>query len=642
MDTTTLIYLGAAFLVGTIVAWLFVSQKKGKYADTDYEKLQQENEQLKAYATMADKEIVKKDEEVEVQHKALLDEWQNKLEEAKQKVKAEYELLLKDAHDKLAKAEKHLQHSLEMGDAVSTGEESAVIEALKKKIKSLEDDLEDAEDDLDTAKKKLRSKETDFSELQETYERVQKEASQLHDDLRHANDALEEQTERVDLLAGSLDFMEEILTAPEDNTHDVKHLNNNIDEVCAFVEQLMECYATIMEHIPFDYQEYKQTWLQRTIEWSSVARKTWLNGKTTLAFIGEFSAGKTSIVNRILSQDDPSIPQLPVSTKATTAIPTYIAGGQQVEYRFVTPDERLKIISQQAFTEKVSKEVLDQVKGVSSLIKYFVMKYKNPNLKGLSILDTPGFNSNDEEDAQRTMEVINECDALFWVFDVNAGTVNRSSISIIKEHLNNPLYVVINKVDTKAETEVKKVEDLIQKTLADEGIAVKRFIRFSAKAPLSDIVEPIKSIAHNAQKDDFLENLAKNIESTLKGLEKRIKKAQGEFDQIKMEGETIDATVYDRLVLLQANCEEAVKIPQWETHFWTRDCYEMSQEDFAKLSGYLETSYNMAAELDELYNHKATTLTEGQKAYDHLQSYKQAWQRVEEMRLQFEKIRKKF
>ncbi len=47
----------------------------------------------------------------------------------------------------------------------------------------------------------------------------------------------------------------------------------------------------------------------------------------------------------------------------------------------------MKLILDETF-RKVSKEVLDQVKGVSSLIKYFVMTYKNPNLSGLSILDT--------------------------------------------------------------------------------------------------------------------------------------------------------------------------------------------------------------------------------------------------------------
>ena len=72
----------------------------------------------------------------------------------------------------------------------------------------------------------------------------------------------------------------------------------------------------------------------------------------------------------------------------------------------------MKRISPKTF-KRVSKEILEQVKGVSSLIQYFVMTYENPHLEKMSILDTPGFNSNDSEDAERTIEVINECDALF-------------------------------------------------------------------------------------------------------------------------------------------------------------------------------------------------------------------------------------
>ena len=135
------------------------------------------------------------------------------------------------------------------------------------------------------------------------------------------------------------------------------------------------------------------------------------------------------------------------------------------------------------------------------------MTYKNPNLDGLSILDTPGFNSNDKNDAQRTMEVINECDALFWVFDVNAGNINRSSLSVIKEHLNKPLYVVINKVDTKPDSEIKKVEDLIKKTLTNEGIDVHQYIRFSSKASLLDIMKPIKEVQHLAEREQYINDL---------------------------------------------------------------------------------------------------------------------------------------
>ena len=205
----------------------------------------------------------------------------------------------------------------------------------------------------------------------------------------------------------------------------------------------------------------------------------------------------------MLSQDDPNVPLLPVSTKATTAIPTYISGGVGTFYQFVTPNNELKKISESTF-KKVSKEILDQVKGVSSLIQYFVMTYKNANLDRLSILDTPGFNSNDKEDAERTIGVINECDALFWVFDVNNGTVNRSSIDLIKRHLKKPLYVVINKVDSKAPTEVDKVESLIMKTLSEAGLNVNKIIRFSQKAPLSDIMNVIKNIPHDSQKEGYL------------------------------------------------------------------------------------------------------------------------------------------
>ena len=37
--------------------------------------------------------------------------------------------------------------------------------------------------------------------------------------------------------------------------------------------------------------------------------------------------------------------------------------------------------------------MLEQIKGVPSLIKYLVIEYPNPNLKEISILDTPGFSS---------------------------------------------------------------------------------------------------------------------------------------------------------------------------------------------------------------------------------------------------------
>lgn len=315
-------------------------------------------------------------------------------------------------------------------------------------------------------------------------------------------------------------------------------------------------------------------------------KKHWLDGKTTIAFVGEFSAGKTSIVNRILSQDDKTIPLLPVSTKATTAIPTYIAGGVSTAYRFVTPDNVEKNLSESTF-KKVSKEVLDQVKGVSSLIKYFVMTYKNPNLNGLSILDTPGFNSNDSEDKERTIEVINECDALFWVFDVNAGTVNRSSISLIKEKLNKPLYVVINKVDTKPKSEVDKVEALISKTLKDAGLKVEQYIRFSAKAPLEDIMAPIKSVGSTSESDTFVDDVQNDLVGLLNKYESTVQDASREYDGHTKAYNKQFENVNRCLSAICDNCVEAADIPQWTEHLFSKDRYEMSGDEGERLIGIL-------------------------------------------------------
>ena len=167
------------------------------------------------------------------------------------------------------------------------------------------------------------------------------------------------------------------------------------------------------------------------------------------------------------------------------------------------------------------------------------MGYKNPNLDNLSILDTPGFNSNDPEDADRTIEVINECDALFWVFDVNAGTVNRSSLNLIKENLTKPLYIVINKVDTKPVSEVDKVEKLITGTLQSAEINFEKIIRFSSKAPLSDIMDPISQINRDTNQDNYLADLKDVIAQWVKELNDNVLEQKRNSDSLSKKIDSI-------------------------------------------------------------------------------------------------------
>lgn len=470
------------------------------------------------------------------------------------------------------------------------------VSELEKQVKDYEDKCEDYEDENDNLQKKLDRKKSEMSALQDKYEKDGKDTKRICKE----NDSLKQELEdkKDDLLAktAALDFIEEILSAKRVQSKDAAKINKDIDFLESIIcGQVLDCYEMfwkdkdgIQVGTP-QHTEKKDKLMNHFAHWAAQKKKNWIDGKTAVAFVGEFSAGKTSIVNRILSQDDnkSTTPLLPVSMKATTAIPTYITGGPTKTYCFVTPDDVKKNLSEETF-RKVSKEMLEQVKGVSSLIKYFVMEYKNQNLNGISILDTPGFNSNDREDKERTIEVINECDALFWVFDVNAGTINRSSITLIKEKLNKPLYVVINKTDTKSKSEVDKVEALIKKTLTAEGLSVKEFIRFSSKAPLEDIMNPIKAVKATAGYDVFVESVNRDLCEIKDQYKAKVKEANDEYDTLTDQYNELIGNLNQTIKKIFKGCSDAYDIPRWETHFFSDNCYEMDKYEFNHLKELLE------------------------------------------------------
>lgn len=640
MPLTTIIYIVIAFILGAIIT--FFLKKGGKNSENDFciSELTKENSTLKSKLSEAESKVKS------ASHDST---------KATDDVRVKYEALLKEANEQSKRLDKQLKNALEgkLDDSIKA--QLANVEKLKKKIKDLEDDLEEKEDDVDDLKKKIRNKDTDISDLQDSLVKEQKISKELKDELASVKQTLEEKIDELRLKMGSLDFIQEILSAREISTADTNKLNKNIDFFESFVKgqftdlnaYLYSTYKLMWHDIEGTAAfEKKRTYFHEAFEqWASTKRKSWLDGKTTIAFVGEFSAGKTSIVNRILSQDNPNIPQLPVSTKATTAIPTYIAGGSTVSYSFISGDGKRKTILEDTF-KKVSKDILDQVKGVSSLIKYFVMTYKNPNLKGLSILDTPGFNSNDRDDRERTIEVINECDALFWVFDVNAGTVNRSSISIIKEKLNKPLYVVINKVDTKSDSEVQKVEDLIKKTLYDAELQVQQFIKFSSKAPLTSIMEPIRGVNKITTRDTFVADVRTDLESLLGILGEAIKSSNQSYDNARQEGDNITNQFIDCIKALQEDCEIAYNIPQFREGtkifgIGTDDKFVMTPHQGEHLKDLLQQiADDRIQDLAQKFDEQVEKAAEIQQEWSNLCDLKAAWKKINDCFEQYKKVSK--
>ena len=625
MDITLLVCVLVAFVAGAVLMFFFKKNSKSVNEHTSDLELKTENDSLRNQITELEKR---------------LESSTNGASKEVEEIKTKFENLLKEANERCVEMDKQLKSALEGNLDDSIKEQFANIEKLKKKIRNLEDDLEEKEDDIDDLKKKIRNRDEEIAQQQDELRKERKGSKKLSEELTSAKSQLDDTVEELNLKIGSLNFIQEILSAKEISTSDTVKLNKSIDVFESFVKgQFIDISSYLFTTYNFSWkekegkdglEEKKRYFSDAFDQWAATKKKSWLYGKTTIAFVGEFSAGKTSIVNRILSQDNPEIPTLPVSTKATTAIPTYIAGGASVSYSFISADDKRKTILETTF-KKISKEVLNEINGVSSLIKYFVMTYKNPNLNGLSILDTPGFNSNDSEDKERTIEVINECDALFWVFDVNVGTVNRSSISIIKEKLNKPLYVVINKVDTKADSEVQKVENLIKKTLSDEGLTVQQFIRFSSKAPLSSIMSPIQSVNKTTVRDTFVSEVKEDIENLKNVLESEVKTANENYNKAVNEGEDITNQAIDCMRQMQTDCVEACSIPEWVEHWFSSDKFEMDREGGERLMGLLEQIADKHInDLVNKFDESVEKAQEIQQEWSDLCDLKTAWQKVNE------------
>ena len=375
----------------------------------------------------------------------------------------------------------------------------------KNEIKQLKDTIDDLEIKID-------DKDSEIKTLQKKLEGVQNNATSAGEIKKLEEEKEQLETEKSDLESKveknskSLKFINAILS--DKTITNYEKLYENLTDIRNYLED------TLLDNI--EQSTHFKELLNKTLlddfdNWQAIERKQWLKNKRAIAFIGEFSSGKTSLINAILKDGVADSIQLPTSMKATTAIPTYICDTSinKTSYYFLDKENVTKPLTEDIF-KIINHEVLENLGNIPSLLKYFIMEYSNPNLKNLTILDTPGF-SNNKDDDNKTFEVINESDALFWVFDINAGEINRSSMNIIKKYLKKTLYIVINKVDTKSPGEIDKIEKHIIDTLKNNEIEYKDIIRFSNKDNkyLDKLKDKLKEIVSTNQYEPMYDVITK-------------------------------------------------------------------------------------------------------------------------------------
>lgn len=259
----------------------------------------------------------------------------------------------------------------------------------------------------------------------------------------------------------------------------------------------------------------------------------------TVAFVGEFSRGKTEIINALLFAEYghrilPSTPGrttmcpteiyydrkrqvncvrlLPIETRCTT---TSIASFKRIPEKWVTiefdphnPIQLEQAIEQVATTKQVTAE---QARRLGFDAKHYrqadgtievpawrhaLISLNHPLLRhGLRILDTPGLNALGNE-PELTLHSLPHAQAIVFILAADAG-VTATDMTIWKEHIadlgkreDSQIITLLNKVDSmwddlcRPEVIDERINKMRRDTAATLGMSVSDVIALSAKQGL--------------------------------------------------------------------------------------------------------------------------------------------------------------
>ncbi len=195
-----------------------------------------------------------------------------------------------------------------------------------------------------------------------------------------------------------------------------------------------------------------------------------------VAIVGQFSSGKSTFLNALLSKD-----VLPTGITPVTSKVNFINYGE--EYK-------LKVSYNNGANEYHSLEMIseftDQRKAVKD-IKYLTLYAPMDILKDISFVDTPGLNSQSLEDTQTTKKILRDVDGIIWLTLIdNAG--KESEAEVLNEYLENfqdKSLCVLNQKDKFSPEEVDITVSYIKERFS---IFFSHVIPISAKQALDSRV----------------------------------------------------------------------------------------------------------------------------------------------------------
>jgi len=192
-----------------------------------------------------------------------------------------------------------------------------------------------------------------------------------------------------------------------------------------------------------------------------------------VAIVGQFSSGKSTFLNALLSKD-----VLPTGITPVTSKVIYINYGEAHKLR-VTYNSGVH----EYFPIEEIAQFSDQRMKNRDDIKYLTVYMPSEILKEISFVDTPGLNSQSQSDTQSTKKVFQDVGGIIWLSMMdNAG--KRSEQEVLERSMamfKTKSLCLLNQKDKFSEAQIEKSTAYIEKQFADY---FSKVIPISAKQAL--------------------------------------------------------------------------------------------------------------------------------------------------------------
>lgn len=467
----------------------------------------------------------------------------------------------------------------------SIAEKNEESEIFRKKITALEKEKEISQNIIKGIKEKNAEQAKELNKLNDDYLKATHQISDLESDNQELKKNLSSEIAKVSCVKA-------LLSAPIISNQQLSSKHQSVDRMVDLVINDLRPFLNNYENSITLPDNIDKTILLNDdlFQWEMSAKKHWTHMKTCVAFTGLFSSGKTSIINSIVRSKCPNAVMMPVDNRPTTTIPTYISNGPKEKFAFYTPLGELKEVSKDSFSS-ITKEVISSIGNISSILKYFVADYCSDKLKHFSILDTPGFDSGSKSEDERTYSVIRNCDAIFWVIDVNSSVPGETTLAALKKiHSQSvvksrPLYIILNKTDLSTTAKVSEYKKAAMEKFNKAGIQVTKIIEYNQHKDISIILEEILKIERIARPELFLDNLNLLMTKIKKSIDSNTAALSRKFREDTVQVNNREAKLNTTITMLGSDASEIAGLPElierWK--IFGGDHYKLSKDDGKQL-----------------------------------------------------------